>query len=116
MSVLLNSKDFLIVFERAIDICSEYFNVSRSSILSKDSKRVITDIKKLIVYKFYNLKRHSKDNLVNLISEQFNCRHSNVVYWYNKAKELYSSDSDFRESYTLFSKKLDDYIKNSKIS
>lgn len=116
MCILLSSDDFSHTFEKAIDICSQLLNISKDQILSKSAKRNITDIKKLIVYKFYSLKQHDKDNLVNLISREFNCVHSNVVYWYNKAKDLYSSDSNFRNNYNTFSTELDLYIKNSKKS
>lgn len=116
MSVLIEQKDFPQTFKEAVRICSKLTEIPEEQILSKSSKRKIIDIKKLIVYKFYNLKRHDKDNLVNLISNEFNCGHSNVVYWYNKAKELYSSDSIFRDNYEVFSVELDSYIKNSKKS
>ena len=116
MRILLSSDDFPHTFEKAIDICSQLLNIPKDQILSKSAKRNITDIKKLIVYKFYSLKQHDKDNLVNLISKEFNCGHSNVVYWYNKAKELYSSDPIFRSKYNKFSTELDSYIKNSKKS
>lgn len=116
MRILLSGDDFPHTFEKAIDICSQLLNIPKDQILSKSAKRNITDIKKLIVYKFYSLKQHDKDNLVNLISKEFNCGHSNVVYWYNKAKELYSSDPIFRSNYNIFSTELDSYIKNSKKS
>ena len=103
MRILLSSDDFPHTFEKAIDICSQLLNIPKDQILSKSAKRNITDIKKLIVYKFYSLK-------------EFNCGHSNVVYWYNKAKELYSSDPIFRSNYNIFSTELDSYIKNSKKS
>jgi hypothetical protein len=80
MRILLSSDDFPHTFEKAIDICSQLLNIPKDQILSKSAKRNITDIKKLIVYKFYSLKQHDKDNLVNLISKEFNCGHSNVVY------------------------------------
>ena len=80
MSILLNKDDFPHTFKKAVDICSQLLNISKDEILSKSAKRNITDIKKLIVYKFYSLKQHNKDNLVNLISKEFNCGHSNVVY------------------------------------
>ena len=53
----------------------------------------------------------SKYLLVNLISKEFNCGHSSVVYWCNKAKELYFNDSNFRNDYDMFSTELDFYIK-----
>lgn len=112
----MDQKYFPQVFKKAVSICSKLFEISEDKILSKSSKRNIVDIKKLIVYKFYSLKQHDKDNLVNLISKEFNCGHSSVVYWCNKAKELYSSDPAFRSNYGVFSTELDLYIKNSKKS
>lgn len=107
----MDQKYFPQVFKKAVSICSKLFEISEDKILSKSSKRNIVDIKKLIVYKFYSLKQHDKDNLVNLISKEFNCGHSGVVYWCNKAKELYFNDSNFRNDYDMFSTELDFYIK-----
>lgn len=115
-SVLINTKEFNKTFEKALELSSELFDISKEDILSKSSKRRITDIKKIIVYKFYNLKKHDKDNIVNLLSKVFNCGHSNVVYWYNKAKELYSIDYSFKSNYNIFSDNLDSYIINFKKS
>ena len=98
----MDKKYFPQVFKKAVSICSKLFEISEDKILSKSSKRNIVDIKKLIVY---------KDNLVNLISKEFNCGHSSVVYWCNKAKELYFNDSNFRNDYDMFSTELDFYIK-----
>lgn len=110
----MDQKYFPQVFKKAVSICSKLFEISEDKILSKSSKRNIVDIKKLIVYKFYSLKQHDKDNLVNLISKEFNCGHSSVVYWCNKAKELYFNDPNFRNDYDVFSTELDFYIKNYK--
>lgn len=108
--------NFNIVFNQAVNICSDLFDISINDILSKSNKHQITDVKKLIVYKFYNLRTHNKDNLVNLLAKQFNCWHSNVVYWHHKAQELYYSDIKFKGNYDQFSSKLDVYIKKIKIS
>lgn len=99
------------LFNKSIDSINRLFNISEFELLKRNTSHSVTDYKKMVTMKFYNLKTHKRDNSLMFLTEQFNCCHSNVIYWYKKGMELYSVDSEFKRKYDLFSDEVDKYLK-----
>ncbi len=89
-------------FNNYVSVCEKLFNILESDLNKPNTTRNISDIKKIIILKFYKVKRNNRDNTSNLLAQKFGCYHSNIVYLHNTAKNLYKFDINFKKSYDLF--------------
>lgn len=104
-----NSLTFEKLFKKYVDTCLDLFNITEHELYNNSGKRKVSDIKKIIILKFYKDKRNERDNVVNLLSNKFNCYHSNIVYLHKIAMSLFEVDIEFKNKFNLF----EDTLNNS---
>lgn len=89
-------------FNHLVKIASEHFDIDETTIRSKNGKRHIVDIKRMIVALFRPVTRMSLGNIGFLLS----VKHCTVIHYTSGHQTLYGTDRVYTKSFDAFKKKV----------